>query len=114
MFANMNRKGYLSCFLVCWSLLLSNFLGAQHIGPSTDNYVTTQRVLYNPAAIADPRPFADFRIVGVSQLVTNNYIYFPKANFRADPLDNLSDGKRYNAYSETDVLGPAYTQSWKK
>ena len=97
-------------------LLILNFFffvrsgNSQHIGAATDNYVTTQKVIYNPASIADPKPFSDTRIVGISQLLQNNYIYFPNANFTNDPLDNYDPSKKYNVYSETDVYGPAFTR----
>ncbi|MGB0390835.1 MAG: DUF5723 family protein [Salibacteraceae bacterium] len=96
-------------------LLLSkvNLTFSQHIGASSDNYITTQKALYNPASIADPLSYSDFRLVGISALVQNNYIYFPKADFRVDPQDNFEEGKKYNLYSEVDVLGPAYTRAWK-
>ncbi len=85
----------------------------QHLGAATDNYVTTQKVIYNPASIADPKPFADFRIFGVSQLLQNTYVYFPRADFSSDPLDNYDPNKKYNLYSETDVYALAFTRAIK-
>lgn len=83
----------------------------QHLGAASDNYVTTQQVIFNPASIADPKPFADIRIFGASQLIQNTYMFLPNSSFTAEPLDNFSEGKKYNGYSETDILGPAYTRA---
>jgi hypothetical protein len=97
-----------------WITLIASFNGyTQHLGAGSDNYLTTQQVIYNPASIADPKPFGDIRIAGMSALVTNNYLYFPDANFRVQPLDNFQEGKKYNAYSELDVYGPAFTRAFK-
>lgn len=100
-------------FGVLLFLYQANLLLAQHIGASSDNYVTTQKALYNPASIADPVLYSDFRLVGISALVQNTYIYFPNSSFTVDPQDNFIEGKKYNLYSEADVLGPAYARAWK-
>lgn len=94
-------------------LLLINKTNSQHLGAATDNYVTTQKVIYNPASIADPKPFSDFRIVGISQLLQNNYIYLPRADFTSEPLDNYDPSKKYNLYAESDIYGPAFTRAFE-
>ena len=53
-------------FIVGVHFLLALQAFAQHNSAVSDRYTPTNSVLLNPASIADPRPFVDFRLVGVS------------------------------------------------
>lgn len=102
------RKGLLNRLMVYLVLMgCSLATWAQHIAPATDNYKPTHSVLINPASIADPKPYLDFRFAGVSAQAENNFYYLPNANLGAELVTNLQEGKKYHGAVNADVYGPA-------
>jgi hypothetical protein len=85
-------------------------VAAQHLAPATDNFNTSHSMLYQPASTADPIPYANIRIAGLSALFQNSYLYFPNASFSERIGSGQAEaGSNQHLYLEADVYGPALT-----
>jgi len=94
-------------FIVGVHFLLALQAFAQHNSAVSDRYTPTNSVLLNPASIADPRPFVDFRLVGVSAQVENNLYLLPGGNITNAINADVEDGVKYNAAVNADIYLPA-------
>lgn len=84
---------------------------AQHISSVSDRYMPTNNVLINPASIADPRPYIDFRLFGLSVQAENNLYFAPNASLTGDFRATVEDGKKYNAAVNADIYAPAFVMT---
>lgn len=96
--------------LTCFILAICACGAAQHMAPATDNFNTSHGLLYNPAVSADPVPYANIRLFGLSALLQNSYLFFPNGQLGASygTKDDVA-GSRQHLHLEADVYGPALT-----
>lgn len=96
-----------SWFIVGVLFLLVCQASAQHNSAVSDRYTPTNGVLLNPASIADPRPYIDLRLVGVSAQLENNLYLLPNGNITNALKAEVEEGKNYDAALNADVYLPA-------
>ena len=94
-------------FLFGLLFLLAGQTFGQHNSAVSDRYMPTNSVLLNPASIADPRPFVDFRLFGVSAQAENNMYYLPNGKILGDLSANIENSPKYNAAVNADIYLPA-------
>ncbi len=87
--------------------MLKSKLFGQHLSAVSDRYTPTNGVLLNPASIADPRPYIDFRLVGLSAQAENNLYYLPNGSVSSEITALVENGQKYNGAVNADIYAPA-------
>ena len=89
------------------SLLLVFSSKAQHNSAVSDRFTPTNSVLMNPASIADPRPYIDFRLVGLSVQAENNLYFLPGSNLSDAIEAGVEPDKKYHGAVNAEIYAPA-------
>ena len=82
-------------FLFGVLFLLAGQTFGQHNSAVCDRYMPTNSVLLNPASIAAPRPFIDFRLAGISAQVEGNLYFLPDGKIATALNANIEEGVKY-------------------